>query len=281
MKHFGRYTLLLCLLLTFPAYASITINGETVSVETDGYAVQFDKGVITYIHNKHTDQTYTVSSIEGTTAWTGLLFDPDTRGDILTKWSDLISATQIDPYRVELLFHWEGTDIRLFIAVDPITDDLLINMEGESSTSSVVGMQWGLGALDIRNLSVIVPSHVDAALMLQLPLNTGTTPIPAVIGKHNWLLFRVNVVGFTSETQTIHSNLSGLSAIDRTTDLHLPSGHTIKPLSIRTPQPNRGCGDSIPTLAIGVCLRAYIGIGWNRRLNPDGYPIFRGLKILL
>ena len=156
MKHFGRYTLLLCLLLTFPAYANITINGETVSVETDGYAVQFDKGAITYIHNKLTDETYT---LEGTTAWTGLLFHPDIRGNIVTKFSQLISSTQIDRHKVELLFRREGTDIRLFIAVDPITDDLLIDMEGESSTYHVVGLQWGLGALDIRNLSVIVPSH--------------------------------------------------------------------------------------------------------------------------
>ncbi len=37
MKHFGRYPLLLCLLLTLPAYANITIDGETVSVETDSY----------------------------------------------------------------------------------------------------------------------------------------------------------------------------------------------------------------------------------------------------
>ena len=48
MKRFGRYTLLLCLLLTFPAYANITIDGETVYVETDSYAVQFDEGAITY-----------------------------------------------------------------------------------------------------------------------------------------------------------------------------------------------------------------------------------------
>ena len=43
------------------ASADITIDGETVHAETDGYVVEFDKGVITYIHNKLTDQTYTLS----------------------------------------------------------------------------------------------------------------------------------------------------------------------------------------------------------------------------
>ena len=54
------------------ALAEITIAGETVHVETDNYEVQFDRGVITYIHNKHTDTTYTLSG-EGRRGWTGLL----------------------------------------------------------------------------------------------------------------------------------------------------------------------------------------------------------------
>ena len=141
------------------AYADITIDGETVQVETDGYVVQFDKGIITYIHNKHTGQTYTVSSVEGTSGRTGMLFNRYfwEAGNISTSWAELISATQIDPHSVELLFRHEGTDIRLSIAVDPMTDDLLINMEGVSDTRGVVGMQWGISYLDIQNLSVIIP----------------------------------------------------------------------------------------------------------------------------
>ena len=161
MKRFvflAKFTLLI-LLLAGSVDAAITIEGETIHVETDSYAVQFDKGVITYIHNKHTDKTYTVQPGEGPPGQTGLLFNRYfwEAGNISTSWAELISAIQIDPHSTELLFRHEGTDIRLSIAVDPMTDDLLIDMEGVSDTRGVVGMQWGISYLDIDNLSVIIP----------------------------------------------------------------------------------------------------------------------------
>ena len=48
MKRFTLYALLLCLFLTTFAYANITLDGDFVHVETDSYAVQFNKGVIEF-----------------------------------------------------------------------------------------------------------------------------------------------------------------------------------------------------------------------------------------
>ena len=163
MKRFvflAKFTLLI-LLLAGSVDAAITIEGETVHVETDSYAVRFDKGVINYIHNKHTDKTYTVSPVEWPSGWTGMLFNRYwwEGENISTSWAELISATQIDRHSADLLFRHEGTDIRLSIAVDPMTDDLLIDMEGVSDTRGVVGMQWGMSYLDIDNLSVIIPKE--------------------------------------------------------------------------------------------------------------------------
>ena len=142
------------------ALAEITIAGETVHVETDNYEVQFDRGVITYIHNKHTDTTYTLSG-EGRRGWTGLLRDRhfwrDENISTSTHRTTLVSATRITPLKAELLFRQDETDIYLFIEIDPVTDDLLIDMEGVSDTPGVIGMQWGCSYLDIQNLSVIVP----------------------------------------------------------------------------------------------------------------------------
>ena len=50
---------------------------------------------------------------------------------------------QTDLHSAELLFRHEGTDIRLSIAVDPMTDDLLIDMEGGSDTRGIVGTAVG------------------------------------------------------------------------------------------------------------------------------------------
>ena len=141
------------------ASADITIDGETVHVETDSYAVQFDEGGITYIHNKHTDETYTVSAGAGEPGWAGVLFDWKFWDDsnISTRGAELISIKQIDPHNAELHFRQAGTDIWLSIAVDLLTDDLLIDIEGASDTPGIEGIQWAVGYLDIRKLSVIAP----------------------------------------------------------------------------------------------------------------------------
>ena len=114
------------------ASANITIDGETVHVETDAYTVQFDRGVITHIHNKHTDETYTLSSGAGKQAWSGLLNHRYFwhNANISIRAAELISARTIDPLNAELVYRQGGTDIRLFIAVDPITDDVGLKPRG-------------------------------------------------------------------------------------------------------------------------------------------------------
>ncbi len=158
MKRFTQWILLL-LILTVPVYANITIDGESLHVETDGYLVQFDKGVITYIHNKLTDQTYTLSTPEGKQGWTGLMFNRHfwESENISTRDAMLVDVVQPSANEVELLFRQGDSDVLLAIAVDPVTDDLLIDLEGVSGTPGVVGLQWGLGDVDSQNLSVIAP----------------------------------------------------------------------------------------------------------------------------
>ena len=161
------------------ALAEITIAGETVHVETDNYEVQFDRGVITYIHNKHTDTTYTLSG-EGRRGWTGLLrhrhFWQEENISTSSYRTTLVSATRITPLKAELLFRQDETDIYLFIEIDPVTDDLLIDMEGVSDIPGIVGMQWGCGYLDINNLSVILP--IDGGRVLDATSTYQYHPYP-------------------------------------------------------------------------------------------------------
>ena len=155
------------------ASADITIDGESVHVETDGYLVRFDKGVMNYIHNKHTDTTYTLDLGDGKAGVTGLLHHRYFWKDVntLTHRSTLISAALIDRSKAELLFGEEGTEVLLTIAIDLETDDLLIDMEGVSETSGVVGMQWGCSYLDNKNLSVIVP--MDGGRVFDASVSSG------------------------------------------------------------------------------------------------------------
>ena len=72
------------------ASADITIDGESVHVETDSYTVQFYRGSIDYIQNKLTDETYTLSSREGKHGWTGFQFKET--DNISTRWAQLVPA---------------------------------------------------------------------------------------------------------------------------------------------------------------------------------------------
>ena len=129
--------------------------------------------VIEYIHNKLTDETYTHPTPQGKNGWSGLLFNRYfwDRENVATQRATLVSATQLSADAVELLYRQEGTDVLLSIAVDPATDDLLIDMEGMGDLPGVVGMQWGLGHLDIQNLSVIAPIDGGRIIDASTPKN--------------------------------------------------------------------------------------------------------------
>ena len=181
MKSKLKVTFLFCFILTAPVTAQITIDGETVHVGTDNYEVQFNQGDITYIHNKLTDKTYTLSPGRGRRGWTGLLRHRDFWRDENISTSShrtaLVSATRITPLKAELLFRQDETDIYLFIEIDPVTDDLLIDMEGVSGIPGIVGMQWGCGYLDINNLSVILP--IDGGRVLDATSTYQYHPYPS------------------------------------------------------------------------------------------------------
>ena len=160
--------------------AEITINDETVHVETDGYTVQFDRGVMTHIHNKHTDETYTLSPGVGKRGWSGLLrrryfWD---RENISTDSTPLTSTRNITPLKAELQFGQAPNEVRLFITVDPITNDLIIEMEGVSDTPGVNGIQWGCGYLDTRNLKVIAPADGGRIIDATTPMTYTTYSYP-------------------------------------------------------------------------------------------------------
>ena len=171
MKRSVRYALLLCLFLATFAYGNITIEGETVHVETDRYAVEFNKGIITHIDNKLTDETYIIG--KGPLNWSGMSSYRSGKHEkrVSTLWTPLVSATLIDPFHAELLFQQEDSEVRLYIRVDRGTGDLLIDLEGESDLPGVVALHWGVGDLDIQNLSIIVPSDGGSIIDVNTPID--------------------------------------------------------------------------------------------------------------
>ena len=149
--------------------ADITIDGETIHVETDSYEVQFDRGVITQLHNKLTGETYTLTPQvgRGIQGETGILkrdqFSRARRASrdlfIWTRHASEVETRKIDTDTAETVFRRGEDEIRIVIAIDPRTDDLLVSGNCVSDTPAVYGIQWGIGHLDLYNLDLILPSH--------------------------------------------------------------------------------------------------------------------------
>ena len=151
MKLFLRYTILLtlCFYLIFDGLvqAAIVIEGDTVRVDTDNYTVHFTRGEINYIHNKLTNKTYTLIPERGKRGWTGLMFNKWfwDENNVETRRATLTSAQQLSPNHVQLVYRQDGSEARLSIAIDTATDDMLVDMEGESDRGHVTAVQWGHG----------------------------------------------------------------------------------------------------------------------------------------
>ena len=140
--------------------AEIKVVDNNVFVETDAYEVQFMDGVITYLYNKLTEETYTlplgISGVTGFRGRSGLL-----RRNVGSVWTDqatLTEAKKIAPLKAEIMFRQGQNAFRLFISVDARSGDLLIEQEGTSDTVGVYGIQWGCVNLNVRNLDLILPA---------------------------------------------------------------------------------------------------------------------------
>ena len=127
--------------------AEMKVLDNNVFVETDAYQVQFMDGVITQLHNKLTGEVYTlplgvdyVPTGTGISGRSGLL---KRSGGIWTNQATLTEARKVAPLRARLVFEQGQNEIRLFIAVDENTGDLLLEQKGFSDTEGVYGIQWG------------------------------------------------------------------------------------------------------------------------------------------
>ena len=162
--------------------AEIKVVDNSVFVETDAYQVQFMNGVITQIHNKLTEETYTlplgVGGLTGFRGRSGLL-----KRDGRSIWTDqatLIESRKVAPLKAEIVFRQGQNEFRLFIGVDARSGDLLIEQEGTSDTAGVYGIQWGCGNLNVRNLDLILPARGGQIIDAESPIISRTFTYPGL-----------------------------------------------------------------------------------------------------
>ena len=156
-----------------PASAEITIDGENVHVETDAYSVQFHRGIIYYIHNKRTGETYTIPEsdrLHGNTVIFRKHHDP-----IWARFSDMEAIkTGQDSATLVFTYPWVNdiNKLTLTIEVEPTTGDLLIGGSGEADTGGVYGLQWGCDNININDVDLILPAHGGQVITASSPFES-------------------------------------------------------------------------------------------------------------
>ena len=118
MKNLIRLICLPLILLTTYATAEITIDDNTIHVETNNYKVQFDYGAITYLHNKLTDETYTLPLEHIFEVHAAILGRNE---HFWARHSHSVETQKINEHTAETRFRQGGNEIRLVIAIDPNT----------------------------------------------------------------------------------------------------------------------------------------------------------------
>ena len=156
-------------------FAEITIDGESIHVETDNYKVRFDRGVITHIHNKRTSEIYTIPESNGIEAQTAMM------GKHTWTWASYseVESRTTGGHSATLLFRQGGNEITLTVEVEPTTGDLLITGSGESDTFGVYGFQWGCDNIDINNLDLILPAAGGQVVTASTPFEEKWYSYPA------------------------------------------------------------------------------------------------------
>ena len=106
--------MLISLFNLITAFAEITIDGDTLHVETAAYAVQFDRGVITQLHNKLIGETYTLpfdtNRNPGFRAETGIL---GRHHSVWARHARTVETRRIDSDNAEIVFRRDGNEIRI------------------------------------------------------------------------------------------------------------------------------------------------------------------------
>ena len=137
--------------------AEITIDegSNAIHVETNNYQVRFAPNAITYLHNKLTDETYTLP-LEQTYEIQAAILG---RNEDFYASRGTVETSKINDNTAEVRFQKGGNEITLTIAIEPNTEDLLITLNGVAETPGISAIQWAIDNLNLANLKLITPSQ--------------------------------------------------------------------------------------------------------------------------
>ena len=207
-KVWDRCAYILILQFVFVSVAlsnTLTVDeAGNVLAETDRYRVRFERGVLVHFHNKLTQETYTLPpkgpSNTGSTLF--IQYEAGSHGRkefIGERWE--VETQRLSRLAIEIAYHSDyrtEKTVRLRIAIDPETQDLLIYQSGSLSTGGLVSVIWGCGYLNTQKVNLILPANggqiIDAATEL---IREGLDI--REIGRHNSPSCKVKTADFCAE----------------------------------------------------------------------------------
>ena len=136
-----------------------------VLAETDRYVARFENGVLMHFHNKLTRETYTLPPQGPSNIVSTLLIQYHEEGygrdePINERWD--VETIRLAPLAVEVAYHSDyktEKTLRLGIAIDSETQDLVIHQTGTSAFGGLIGFMWGCGYLNSQQVDVILPAN--------------------------------------------------------------------------------------------------------------------------
>ncbi|MDE0482167.1 MAG: DUF6259 domain-containing protein [Candidatus Poribacteria bacterium] len=175
------YILILQFVFVSVALANtLTIDeAGNVLAETERYVARFEYGVLVHFHNKLTQETYTLAPQENSNEQSGISVQHEKRHygqsgisiqheegrygreETLNEHWD-IETNRLAPLSVEIAYHNDykiDKTVRLRIAIDPQTQDLMIHQTGTSAFGGLVRVMWGCGYLNSQKVDVILPAN--------------------------------------------------------------------------------------------------------------------------
>ena len=134
-----------------------------IFAETDRYQVRFKNGIIIHVHNKLTQETYTLSGSGNESIPLSRQYGELSGMRGFDEWeirgADALKVEKISPLTVKLTARWHQSTLLMWVAIDVLTGDLIIRQEGFPDQTWVSTIRWGVGNLDYDQVSLIVPGR--------------------------------------------------------------------------------------------------------------------------
>ncbi|RKU15946.1 hypothetical protein C6503_13285 [Candidatus Poribacteria bacterium] len=164
---------------------TLTLNEQgEVFAETDRYRVRFKDGVLTYFHNKLTQETYTLPRQGPSNARSGISIQHEEgrygQHEFIDDAWEVVESKRLTPLSVEVAYHSDyrlDKTVWIRISIDVDTGDLVIQQHGISK--HIVAVTWGCGYLNNQQIDIILPANGGEIIDVSSEIRDGGGGYPA------------------------------------------------------------------------------------------------------